>query len=292
MAATVAATLVLTLAPEAFEVAAVKDKIRSAKPGGGADIRYTVRFQDPGYQLVTPAGVTLSAGQRRYLKEWELGDPATQSRDGYDLDKVMRELRAAGAANPDELFLRLTLEGRRNQPIFVDDVRPVDIHRTAPLKGAFLDLPPQDGGETQKMVFDFDEAVPRARKAVESESPESTEEFTPGGLFFHTETLTVKDAVQDSLVIKSMATRKAVTFKIRVDYRIGDTSRHLTIDDHGRPFALTPVNCTRKGRPVENGYVNGRVAYEDIWQMGDDAKVHRVPDPGSHEHQCLDLSRE
>ena len=287
---TVAATLVLTLVPELFEVSAVKDGVRSVKPGGAEDMRHTVRFQDPGYQLVTPAGVTLTAAQRSYLEHWKLGDPASRSRDGYDLERVMRELRAEGAANPDELFLRITLEGHRNQPVFVDDVRPVDIRRTAPLKGAFLDLPPQDGGETLKMMFDFDEAVPRAREAVPAESSGSLEEFTPGGLFFHSGTLTVKDAEQDSIVIKSVATRKAVTFRIRIDYRIGDTSRHLTVDNGGRPFALTPVNCTRRGRLTENGYVNGRVSYEDMWQMGEDAGVDRVPDPGSHEHQCLDRS--
>ena len=74
---------------------------------------------------------------------------------GYDFERLIDELRISGGANPNDLMLLLALEGRRNQPIHVDDIRPVNIRRSSPYSGTFLHIPPQGPGETVKDYLQF-----------------------------------------------------------------------------------------------------------------------------------------
>ncbi|MER6827015.1 hypothetical protein ABT352_13605 [Streptosporangium sp. NPDC000563] len=48
----------------------------------------------------------------------------------------------------------------------------------------------------------------------------------------------------EALNIKAGTSRDAVTF----DIRIGAEHKHLVINDGGRQFALTPINCVADGR--------------------------------------------
>jgi hypothetical protein len=176
-------------------------------------------------------------------------------------------------------MLTLTLEGRRNQPIHVDDVRPVDIHRSAPYNGTFLSIPPQGPGETVKIMFNFDEFDPRAR------TPSGDEPYKPGGLFFQDHTLTIEDAKQDTIFIKSITTRWAVSFEISVDYHIGDKAGHLLINDRGHPFALTPMNCADHTQSDADGHttINGHAAYEHVWENDNFQAIKPVLTPKSYE---------
>jgi hypothetical protein len=263
------------MGPEIVDNAAAKDAVRDMV-GSDDELRYTLQYLDPGFDLVLPAGVELTAEQEEFLDNWSLD---YQDPNGYSLDRLISDLRAAGGANPNELLLALTLEGRRNQPIHVDDIRPVDVRRTEPYSATFLNIPPQGPGETVKVMFDFDEVEPRARAAVDDGSGG----YRPGGLFFQEQTLTVEDAKQDTIFIKSTATRWAVTFAIRVDYRIGDERNHLLIDNDGHPFALTPMNCTDRSRiGPDGGLVSvGHASYRQMWSLrGDFRGIDRVPDAG------------
>lgn len=259
--------------PEVVDNAAAKDAVRDMF-GADDELRYTLQYLDPGYDLVLPADVELTAEQETYLDNWSLDyrDP-----NGYDLNRLINDLRAAGGANPNELLLALTLEGRRNQPIHVDDIRPVDIRHTEPYSATFLNIPPQGPGETVKVMFNFDEVEPRARTAVDDGSGT----YRPGGLFFQEQTLTIEDAEQDTIFIKSTATRWAVTFNIRIDYRIGDERSHMLITNNGHPFALTPMNCTVHSQMgADGGLVNsGYASYRQMWSLrGDFQGIDRVPD--------------
>lgn len=259
---------------EAIDGASAKDSVRDVMRSDN-DIRYSVTFLDEAYELVLPEDVELTRKQKKYLSSWSLDH---QDQGGYGLDTLVGELREVGGANPQELMLRLTLEGRRNQPIRVDDVRPVNIRRRAPLRGTLLFIPPQGPGQTIKMMFDFDEVEPRARTAVDKGGV-----HTPGGLFFEDKTLSLTDGEEDALLIKSVATRSAVSFDVRVDYRIGDEAKHLVIDNNGHPFALTPMNCTDRTSLAEDGAVQGppgRASYRSVWEMRDFQTIEPVTDPG------------
>jgi hypothetical protein len=259
--------------PEVVDNAAAKDAVRDMV-GGDDELRYTLQYLDPGYDLVLPDGVELTAQQETFLDNWNLD---YQDPDGYTLDRLINDLRAAGGANPNELLLALTLEGRRNQPVHVDDIRPVDIRHSAPYSETFLNIPPQGPGETVKVMFNFDEVEPRARTAVDDGSGG----YRPGGLFFQEQTLTIEDAKQDTIFIKSTATRWAVTFNIRIDYRIGDERNHLLINNDSRPFALTPMNCTDRSQiGADSSLVtSGHASYQRIWSLrGDFQGIERVSD--------------
>jgi hypothetical protein len=205
----------------------------------------------------------LTAEQKKFLQGWSVDSPdATDALGG-----LITDLRTRGGANPNELLLRITLEGRRNQTINVDDIRPVNIRRSSPYDGTFLNIPPQEPGETVKMMFNFDEISPRARIAIGHGG-----DYQPGGLFFQTSTLKIEDAKEDALLIKSIATRWAVSFDIRIDYRRGGKPNHLIIKDHGRSFALTPMNCADRTRLDNAGQpvVDGHASYEHVWKLNDD----------------------
>ncbi|MEV3925859.1 hypothetical protein [Actinomadura coerulea] len=264
------------MAAQAFDTPATKDKVRTiTRPDGEQDVRWSVGFNDPAYQIATPSGVTLTPQQKQRLRTWRFSDLSKGPR--YSLSNLINEVRAAGGANLDKLYLMVKLEGRRNQPLFVDDVRPVNIKRTQPYAGTLVDIPPQEGGEPFQMIFNFDEFEPRARKVEDNGTPDGR----PGDLFFNHHTITVKDGQQDSIAIKSITTRTAVTFQIQIAYHLGGQPKTLTISNQGKPFALTPYNCTKRTKLIKNGYTDGRVSYQDVWSMESD-KVEHDPTPKKH----------
>ncbi|WP_089155483.1 hypothetical protein [Micromonospora sp. NBS 11-29] len=160
----------------------------------------------------------------------------------------------------------------------MDSIKPVNIRRAKPYNGTLLLVPPQDSGNAVEMMFDFDETEPRARVAVGGEDGAAPQ---PGEPFFQKKTLTIEDAVEDVLVIRSTATRWAVSFEIRIDYRLGDQAKHVVIDDGGHPFALSPPNCTdRSRRSADGSGDDGHASYERIWELsGDFQAIKEVSGP-------------
>jgi hypothetical protein len=277
--AVLAAVLVAVITwagPEAIDSPTAKDAIRDAV-GSKDDIRYAVQHQDEGWVLALPSGVDLTAQQKRFLEKWSLDyrDPG-----GYDLNQLVRELHAVGGADIPKQTLRLALEGRRNQPIRVDSIQPINIRHNKPYSGTLLFVPPQDSGNTVEMMFNFDEVEPRARIAVDRDGGGS--DYEPGELFFQKKTLTIKDAVEDTVVIRSMTTRSAVSFEIRIDYHIGNQAKYMIINDDGHPFTLTPANCVDRTRLAPDGSAvnRGHARYEQIWELrGDFQGIDKVTNP-------------
>ncbi|MFB4271348.1 hypothetical protein [Nonomuraea sp. GTA35] len=247
------------------------------------DIRWDVRYEDPGAQLILPRGLKLSAQQEAFLSSWSLADVGRGGK--YTIEDLKRELRAAGAATPvSDMNLIVTLEGRRHQDLHVKAVYPVEMRRSAPYDGTWLNIPSQDGGSTLQMMFDFDEHTPRAR-TIKGDG--ESVPLRSGVPWFSTKTLTIKDGKQDTLSIKTMGLKHAVTFKIRIDYRIGDQHRSLIVHDHGRPFAVSPVNCLDRTPVDKKGHIltdkkgkwtDGHASYESIWTLGTPNLV-QVPNP-------------
>lgn len=243
---------------------------------GTGPIRYTVRYEDPGYELVLPAGLTLTDRQHQGLVDFLM--PARAGRE--DPDTLYAELRAEGAADPRYLNLRITLEGRGEQTIHIDDIHPVDVHRTKPLDGTFIFIPEQGGGPISTMAFDFDETDPRARDAV------SDGEYSkPGGLYFANHSLTIDPGEEDDILLDSMTTRMAASFDIAVDYRMNGRAERLVIDDHGHPFNVTPANCTRHSIsiPGEGLVSDGQAGYRSVWEWDDfNEPIRQVADPAHY----------
>ncbi|MET8160403.1 hypothetical protein ABZT47_28930 [Sphaerisporangium sp. NPDC005289] len=115
-------------------------------------------------------------------------------------------------------------------------------------------------------MFNFDERLPVARIPVKGYELGNVSGIKPGPLFFQEKRLDVKNGKEEALYIQSRITRDAVTFDIRIDYRIGAESKTLTIGDHGRQFALTAINCTEKGRYKGSAIIApGYASYDTVW---------------------------
>lgn len=258
------------IGPEVVNTPELKDEIRVKSGRDPKDIRYTVRYEDHGFELILPAWVKLTAKQNKFLEDWGLSGS-----DSYSLFDLARDLRAVGAATPiDEMNLVITLEGRRNQDIHVDNIRPVKIRRTSPYSGTYLDIPPQDPGFIGQMLFNFDEHSPKALIPEFRHRVAKTKRAK--GLYFRKKTLTIKDGKEDAINIVVASTRHAVTFEILVEYHIGGKHRRMIINDHGRPFAVSPVNCiSHEGvNPAITGddFPFGYASYDHVWSLRRDWK--------------------
>lgn len=82
-----------------------------------------------------------------WLSKWSYQN---MSPNNIDMRAAHDDLLAVGAASVDTQYLTIKLEGRRNQNIFIDRIKPVDIRRSAPYSGTLINIPPQDGGERCK----------------------------------------------------------------------------------------------------------------------------------------------
>ncbi|MFI5960022.1 hypothetical protein [Cryptosporangium sp. NPDC051539] len=255
--------------PQLFDGAAAKDRLREATRGD-SDLRYTVTYLDGGYDLVLPPDATLTAGQKAVLGHWGSGDQLS------GLEALTAQLRAAGAADPNVLTVRVTLEGRRNQPVKIDAIEAVNVQRRNPYSGIFLSIPPQGPGNTIKMMLNLDEVRPVVRAAIpvpSGDPPRTTERdgVRPGSPYFADKTLTIDDAEEDALVVQSIAARWATSFDLRITYRLGDQTRSLLVDNDGHPFAVTPLNCidhsvSDRGQLVSEGHVS----YQQVWELKND----------------------
>jgi hypothetical protein len=286
VAATVVSALILAamawVGPQVIDAAAAKDRVRKVAQGD-ADLRYTVTYLDGGYDLVLPPTAALTSAQISTLRNWSGGDGNSK------LNKLTTELRAAGAADPNILTLRLTLEGRRAQPIRIDAIEAVDVRRQRPYTDTFLSIPPQGMNNTIRMMFNLDEIRPVARTASpvgpnEPPRPIERDDVRPGAPFFQSATLTINDREEDAIVLQSVVTRWATSFNVRIAYRVGDQSKTLLITNGGHPFAVTPLHCTdhtvlSQGRQL----VEGHVSYRQIWQNRNDfTGADPVADPAHY----------
>lgn len=283
IAATVVGALVVAgvtgLAPDLIDGPAVRDKVAGAVSPD--EVRYAVSYRDPAFMQLLPAGIELTDAERAFLNAWSLDhrDPG-----GYNLDTLIADLHRRGGANPESQMLRITLEGRRAEPIRVDNVYPVDINRTPPLDGTYLDIPPQAPGETINMMFNFDEVNPRARVAVGG-----NDGATPGDPFFQQHTLTLTDTDEDTISLKSVVSRWAVSFKVRIDYRIGTRSGHLVVDNGGHPFAISPYPCVDHGtRDANKAWTKpGHARFDQVWKLRNDfTGIEQVKDPHHYPVHC------
>jgi hypothetical protein len=175
--------------------------------------------------------------------------------DGVTAEKLDADLRAHGGVDVRKLSLRVVLEGRRNQEIRILDIRPVGVRRTAPANGTLFYLPPQGSTPTMKMIVDFDDPLPVLRTAVIGQG----DELVGTDPFFEEKTIRLRDRERDVILLRATAERYSVAFKLEVDYLIGATRKRLVIDDGGRPFRVTGMNC---------GAEPGIASYASAYQLG------------------------
>jgi len=211
----------------------------------------------------------------------------------------MSDVRAMGGVNVDELSIRLIVNGNSPQGVRITDIHPVSQTRSAPLGGTLFYLPPQAGNATIKMMFDLDEVVPIARdiaqlpchdvtqgdtvRCVVTDDPYPQQPLTayvggavsPGESFFDNESISLADHEQQVLYIRAQVTHFSATFKLEVDYTVGNDSgdvHKVIVSDQGQPFRVT-------GMPSGTG--SGTVSYQAAFNLQENFSLCPVADPRS-----------
>jgi hypothetical protein len=210
-----------------------KDSIRSG-PDFSVSVD-TVRLDDEGRSAVFQGEFRPSAAQQRILSR-----PGAAAAPWFD-----RFVHAAGGVNLDDLTVRLTLTGHRNQQIDILDIRPDIVRRTVPLSGTYVCVPSQGGPSTMNMVFDMDRPSPIARDIGSGGSDAGI----PGRPFFGQRTITLRDTEQQVVLARAFTARHYAAFRLDVTYMLGDKEKHAVIDDHRHPFQVTAISpgAGRKG---------------------------------------------
>jgi hypothetical protein len=211
------------LPAQIFNPQSAKDRIRS-----GPDFSVTadiVLLDDEGASMVTRSDYRPTGPDLRLI-----------SRPGAGVSpKFSRLMRSAGGISADDLTVRITLTGHRNQKINILDIHPQIVQRGAPWSGTYFSVPHQGGSSTMNLMFDMDRPQPVARD-VEFEGGEVP---VPGRPFFSQRTITLRDNEQQVVLVRFVTDHHHVAFKVGFTYMLGHQKKKTVIDDHGRPFQVT-----------------------------------------------------
>lgn len=115
-----------------------------------------------------------------------------------------------------------TLRGNRKHTVHIQGMKLVKKTCTAPLSGMFLHSPTAGDAGTRELSFNLD----GPNRTVESG-------------YFAKRAVTLKKDEQETFVITTPTMKQSCSFTIEAAILDQDKSTTLTIDDHGRPFAVT-----------------------------------------------------
>ncbi|WP_431929832.1 hypothetical protein [Nonomuraea jabiensis] len=220
---------------------AATDWTRKTIPGGSPqDLTSTLVDYDDDSTVAWPAGTPMSPLLQRYLSSRTSlsgDDGLTESESA----SIGQELSATAATVARQTF-GLFLTSKRRQPIRIVNIVPVELRRGPVYDQALALLPPQGGENSATMVFNLDEAAPRAHAVKDNDITKVR------GPFFPAQTLPVPEDKQEPILIHFWITRGSLSFKLRIDYLLGDQPHSMTIGDEGQPIRLTAYNCTGPGR--------------------------------------------
>jgi hypothetical protein len=137
----------------------------------------------------------------------------------------------------------VVVEGRSNEELRVVNIRATDVQRAAPLSGTLFYMPPQEAAASIGMMLNLDSPAPVMRSLAGFDEWGAK----PGRPYFEENSIRLPDRAQDTLVIRITAVKKAVRFRLAIDYVKGGSDKSMVIDDHGEPFGITPLHCVGRG---------------------------------------------
>lgn len=184
--------------------------------------------------------------------------------------QFLREARAIGGVNVGELSVQLIANGHSSQGVRIIYIRPVSLHRAAPLGGTLFDIPSQAGAATIKMLFNLDELAPIARQAKSTDFG-----WEPGNPFFDSETVALARGEQQVFVIRTQVSRFYATFDLEIDYIVGSDSANVhkvIVSDHGQPFRVTGLHP---------GTEPNTLSYQDAFELQGNYSLCQLSKPGA-----------
>ncbi|MFJ4198348.1 hypothetical protein ACIP2Y_01745 [Streptomyces sviceus] len=179
---------------------------------------HPIRNEESGLQYGFPEPLNLSASEIDDLNE-------------MDRQKFLEWVQIHGGVQVGHLRLTVTISGNRSQPV---EVTGIHVKKTCkePLTGAYmLGLSGLGEGPVIGMAFDLKEPVPVAHKYVN---------YEPSGNYFNEKKISLAPNEQQTLIITVSSDNKYCSFTFEMAVVDAGRVATVTIDDHGRPFALTP----------------------------------------------------
>ena len=183
--------------------------------------------------------------------------------------QFLREVRAIGGVNVQDLSVQLIVTGQSSQGVRIIDVRPVSLHRAAPLGGTLFWIPAQAGAASIRMMFNLNELEPIARQAKSTDFG-----WEPGNPFFDSETITLAKGEQQVLAIRALVNQFYATFDLEIDYIVGSDSANIhkiIVSDHGQPFRVTGMHP---------GIKPNTLSYQDAFELDGNYGLCQISKPG------------
>ncbi|EWM19766.1 hypothetical protein [Kutzneria sp. 744] len=153
-------------------------------------------------------------------------------------DSVAAALRHTDAAKLKTQTIRLHLEGPRDHPVRITDIKPVVVSRKPPLSGSLVWAKPQGGEESTEAAVYLDDQFPilQATKPV-------ADGFVPAGPLFPAKTINLNPGETSEVVVTALADKGSYEYKFAVVYESGDTLSTQVVDNNGQPFRVSGLNC-------------------------------------------------
>ncbi|MFI0423157.1 hypothetical protein [Spongiactinospora sp. 9N601] len=153
-------------------------------------------------------------------------------------------MRALGAVETTESTIELELEGNRQKPVRILNMR-MDADCRKPLTDTLFFSPPQGASEVVKIGFDLDRANPVARYAVEHElGPDFPPRFS--GDYFADQKYVLKSEEQATFRLTARTYKKYCEYRFKLELLVNGKSAEQIIDNHGQPFRITAKISNRE----------------------------------------------
>ncbi|GAA0577383.1 hypothetical protein GCM10009546_44810 [Actinomadura livida] len=192
---------------------------------------------------------------------------------GPKVEDLRKQWLTAGASHFDEAGLNIAVRllNRGQRRVRIIGLEVVELVQKPPLNGTLLHLPGQGGADVFRIAFNLDEARPIPREVDGKGNVQ--------GPFFQHQELELNKDDRDTIWVPVAVSRYSVKFRLRLSYFVGDDAKPqtMTLDDAGRPFALTAVNCPRGVRTYRRIYTSLTPDWGNF-----QGRLSQVPNPAEY----------
>jgi hypothetical protein len=164
---------------------------------------------------------------------------------GMDSPVAKKQIGEADGVDLQDIFIRLILQGNRNEPVNILNVYPVNLRRTEPLNGVLFNIPGAQGEISNiKMNFNLDQLSPHALTVINND-------VATNQPFFESHSISLVDGEQAVLVIQATTYCYDASFDLAVNYMVGGATHTDVVSNRGRPFQ---VSAYRVGKTSQLSY--------------------------------------
>jgi hypothetical protein len=153
---------------------------------------------------------------------------------------LQNQIRGADGVDVGNVFIRIVLQGNRNETIRILNIYPVDLRRSAPLDGVLFDINGQGEDTNIQMGFNLDQPVPQALNI-------NNPDILTSQPFFEEHTISLADGEQSVLVVQASTTCYSSSFDLAINYMVDGAMRTEILDNDGKPFAVTAYRYSKSG---------------------------------------------